>query len=84
MPAQVSQEQFDKIMFLINKGVEEGAKLEVGGKRYGAALLAVPVPPLCVHAKGLAAFQTVPLSSHACNELRQRACWQVGDVCQQG
>ncbi|CAK0737958.1 Aldehyde dehydrogenase 2 member B4, mitochondrial [Coccomyxa viridis] len=32
---QVSQEQFDKIMFLINKGVEEGAKLEVGGKRYG-------------------------------------------------
>ena len=45
MPAQVSQEQFDKIMFLINKGVEEGAKLEVGGKRYGAALLAVPVTP---------------------------------------
>ena len=34
--AQVSQEQFDKIMFLINKGVEEGAKLEFGGKRYGA------------------------------------------------
>ena len=33
--AQVSQEQFDKIMFLINKGQEEGAKLEVGGKRYG-------------------------------------------------
>lgn len=32
---QVSQEQFDKIMFLINKGVEEGAKLEFGGKRYG-------------------------------------------------
>ena len=45
----MSQEQFDKIMFLINKGVEEGAKLEVGGKRYGAALLAVPVSPLCVH-----------------------------------
>ena len=33
--AQVSQEQFDKIMFLINKGIEEGAKLEIGGKRYG-------------------------------------------------
>ena len=33
---QVSQEQFDKIMFLVNKGVEEGAKLEFGGKRYGA------------------------------------------------
>ena len=33
--AQVSQEQFDKIMFLINKGREEGAKLEVGGERYG-------------------------------------------------
>ncbi len=32
----MSQEQFDKIMFLINKGVEEGAKLEFGGKRYGA------------------------------------------------
>ena len=34
--AQVSQEQFDKIMFLVNKGIEEGAKLEFGGKRYGA------------------------------------------------
>ena len=45
MPTQVSQEQFDKIMFLINKGVEEGAKLEVGGKRYGAVLLANPVSP---------------------------------------
>lgn len=32
---QVSQEQFDKIMFLVNKGIEEGAKLEFGGKRYG-------------------------------------------------
>lgn len=32
---QVSQEQFDKILGLINKGVEEGAKVEVGGKRYG-------------------------------------------------
>ncbi len=31
----MSQEQFDKIMFLINKGREEGAKLEVGGERYG-------------------------------------------------
>jgi len=37
--AQVSQEQFDKIMFLINKGQEEGAKLEVGGKRYGNSCL---------------------------------------------
>ena len=33
---QVSQEQFDKIMALIQSGIEEGAKLEVGGKRYGA------------------------------------------------
>ncbi|CAL8465907.1 g5443 [Coccomyxa elongata] len=32
---QVSQEQFDKILGLINKGVEEGAKLETGGKRHG-------------------------------------------------
>ena len=32
---QVSQEQYDKIMFLIKKGREEGAKLEVGGERYG-------------------------------------------------
>lgn len=38
--AQVSQEQLDKIMFLINKGQEEGAKLEVGGKRYGNSCLA--------------------------------------------
>ena len=40
MVAQVSQEQFDKIMFLINKGREEGAKLEIGGKRYGGLALA--------------------------------------------
>ena len=32
----MSQEQFDKILGLINKGVEEGAKLETGGKRHGA------------------------------------------------
>ncbi len=36
MCAQVSQEQFDKIMALIQSGIEQGAKLEVGGKRYGA------------------------------------------------
>lgn len=69
MPAQVSQEQFDKIMFLINKGVEEGAKLEVGGKRYGAALLAATVPKLCAHNNGLAACQTLPMTIPACNEL---------------
>ena len=31
----MSQEQFDKIMGLIQSGIEQGAKLEVGGKRYG-------------------------------------------------
>ena len=45
---QVSQEQFDKIMFLVNKGIEEGAKLEFGGKRYGAFnLLIVLCGPGC-------------------------------------
>ncbi|EIE18437.1 aldehyde dehydrogenase [Coccomyxa subellipsoidea C-169] len=32
---QVSQEQYDKIMGLISTGVEQGAKLETGGKRHG-------------------------------------------------
>ena len=67
--AQVSQEQFDKIMFLINKGVEEGAKLEVGGKRYGADFLAIPVSPTLCAWNELAAFQTISLSVHACTEL---------------
>lgn len=31
--AQVDQEQFDKIMRLINSGKEQGAKLKCGGKR---------------------------------------------------
>ena len=66
---QVSQEQFDKIMFLINKGIEEGAKLEVGGKRYGAALLAIPVSPALCAWNLLAAFQTVSASMYACSEL---------------
>ena len=74
MPTQVSQEQFDKIMFLINKGVEEGAKLEVGGKRYGAALL---VSPTLTAWRRLAALQAASLSMYACNELRQRACRQM-------
>ena len=69
MPTQVSQEQFDKIMFLINKGVEEGAKLEVGGKRYGAVLLANPVSPTLHARKDLAAFQTVSMSVYSCSEL---------------
>ncbi|XP_060073179.1 aldehyde dehydrogenase 1A1-like [Ylistrum balloti] len=32
---QVDQEQFDKIMALIDSGVQQGAKLECGGKRHG-------------------------------------------------
>ena len=40
---QVSQEQFDKIMGLIQTGIDEGAKLEVGGKRYGMSFYLRPV-----------------------------------------
>jgi hypothetical protein len=43
-PLQVSQEQFDKILGLINKGVQEGAKVEVGGKRYGVLQLKLLLP----------------------------------------
>lgn len=32
---QVSKEQFDKILDMIKKGEEQGAKLETGGKRHG-------------------------------------------------
>lgn len=32
---QVSKEQFDKIMSLIQTGIDEGAKLQTGGKRHG-------------------------------------------------
>nr|AAF73122.1 aldehyde dehydrogenase [Placopecten magellanicus]AAG09204.1 omega-crystallin [Placopecten magellanicus] len=32
---QVDQEQFDKILALIDSGVQQGAKLECGGKRHG-------------------------------------------------
>ena len=39
---QVSQEQFDKIMGLIQTGIDEGAKLEVGGKRYGMSFYLKP------------------------------------------
>ena len=34
-PAQVSCEQFDKIMDLIKCGKEQGAKVETGGKQIG-------------------------------------------------
>ena len=33
--AQISQEQFDKILGYIDSGVKEGAKLVTGGKRWG-------------------------------------------------
>ena len=33
--AQVSKEQFDKILGMIKQGEEQGAKLECGGKRLG-------------------------------------------------
>lgn len=32
---QVDQDQFDKILDLIDSGVKQGAKLECGGKRLG-------------------------------------------------
>lgn len=46
MHGQVSQEQFDKVMGLIKTGVDQGAKLETGGKRYGAPRPAL-VAALC-------------------------------------
>ena len=35
MRAQVSKEQFDKILHMCKQGEEQGAKLECGGKRLG-------------------------------------------------
>lgn len=54
---QVSQEQFDKILGLINKGVEEGAKVEVGGKRYG-----VCHPHTCSESFALSCNPLMPIS----------------------
>lgn len=47
--AQVSQEQFDKIMGLIDTGVKQGAKLETGGKRHGAPSLPHSAAVLASH-----------------------------------
>ena len=33
--AQISREQFEKIMGYIDSGVKEGAKIVTGGKRFG-------------------------------------------------
>ena len=59
---QVSQEQFDKVMGLIKSGIDQGAKLETGGKRYGVWVLL-----LCsVHMhtlKGVSGHQGWALSS---------------------
>lgn len=32
---QIDEEQFNKVMSLVESGIQEGAKLEIGGKRYG-------------------------------------------------
>ena len=35
MSWQIDKKQFEKILGLIQSGVQEGAKLEAGGKRFG-------------------------------------------------
>lgn len=39
---QIDQEQFTKVMSLIDSGIKEGAKLEVGGKQVGRGLFVEP------------------------------------------
>jgi acyl-CoA reductase-like NAD-dependent aldehyde dehydrogenase len=53
---QVSQEQFDKIMGLIDKGVQEGAKLETGGKRHGDTCLRSDIRRIVI------------INSHVCDQ----------------
>ena len=40
---QVSKEQFEKILSYIEKGQQEGATLEYGGKRIGGPHISMPL-----------------------------------------